>query len=387
MDELTPASVASIGQRLRVAREAAGLSARAVSAALATHGRITSHTTICSYETGASTPEISDINCLAELYGRSPAWFLTNGPLLTGARYRALKSVRTRDRRAFEGEAAGWFNAYFQAENILGDFLTPEELGPDAHESGRAAAEKVRRVYKFGDYPIPSICRLAENFGIRVIQLDSPARIDGIAASFGTNNVVTVNPAQCSDRTRMSVAHELGHHILNHCGKAARHDEKAAEREAMEFASHLLIPDSQLKAAFADSSMVRLVQYKERFGVSLAAMIFRAHGCGIISNKTYKNLWIEFSRLGWRQDEPGYVGSDRPFRMEILFDIAIRGGKLTASQIALLAGVPERRVLQRIALAMGTRPMHSPAAAAPGNYKFDEFIPKRQPDIYGDQNA
>ena len=47
------------------------------------------------------------------------------------------------------------------------------------------------------------------------------------------------------------------------------------EAAAYEFACHLLIPESELRKAFDGRSAVRLLQAKEKFGISMAAMIYR----------------------------------------------------------------------------------------------------------------
>ena len=132
---------------------------------------------------------------------------------------------------------------------------------------------KIRDKYGLPDMPLPSVVRVAEDFGIRVIHVASDARIDGFAAMYGDTPVVAVNSKISNDQMRMNVAHELAHHLFTDCVIGERLDGVEVEKRAMECASHLLIPDAAIRLAFRMRSMVRLVQYKERYGVSLAAMI------------------------------------------------------------------------------------------------------------------
>ena len=125
------------------------------------------------------------------------------------------------------------------------------------------------------------------------------------------------------------------------------------EAQAFDFASHLLLPNSQLKRAFEGRSMVRLVQFKERFGISLAAMIYRAEKLSFISKQDAKMLWIEFSRRGWRTAEPGVVRPDRATRFEQLIDEAVLANKLSLKEIADLSGVRSEAVRARLNFAMG----------------------------------
>ncbi len=80
--------------------------------------------------------------------------------------------------------------------------------------------------------------------------------------------------------------HELAHFLYDD-GPSLPPDE--VETRAFEFASHMLFPESQLRKAFQLKSMVHLVEYKERFGISLAAMIFRARKSKMISKQLYTN--------------------------------------------------------------------------------------------------
>src|SRR5581483_9352460 len=147
---------------------------------------------------------------------RPREWFLQVGPLLTHVRYRALKAVKVADKRAFEGEALGWFQAYLAVERVVNDPLVQpmQTFTVKSSETGAAVARRVREAYQFQNYPVPGVIRLVENFGIRVIQLHSDARIDGIAAWLGTVPVVALNQNLSNDRIRMNAAHELGHHLF-----------------------------------------------------------------------------------------------------------------------------------------------------------------------------
>jgi len=276
--------------------------------------------------------------------------------MITGARYRCLKSVRVKDKRRYAGEASGWFRAYFAAEKILDEVLVPthSDFVVRANEPGHAVAKNLRKDLGLGDHPVPSVIHLLEAFGIRVIQVPTSARIDEVAGYFNEAPIVVINPSLSNDRIRLNAAHALGHHLFKDCckGKASL-GEKETESRAFDFASYLLLPEKVLRQALKLQSMVRLVQFKERFGISLAAMIYRARKSKLIPKSLYKHLWITFGGLGWRQEEPGRVASDRPVRMEVLIDSAVSSKKMTYADVAHLAAVDEPVVLQRVINAMG----------------------------------
>ena len=347
----------NLANKLKTARSLTGMSTRAVSAKLAKRFAV-SHATLANYECGRTVPPMDVLAALAELYERPLTWFLEGGKTLTGVQYRNLKSrVRMSDLHTFEANVQRWIDAYVTLEARLGRSLTKSVsvsfstrdklLLPD--ELGRA----VRRELNISeDEPISSVVEVLERFGIRVLENPTDLRIDGLAAKYDGEYVVVLNSTVSNDRTRLNAAHELGHVLYGDCDSEEAAD-KATEQRAFEFASHLLLPNNQLKRAFEGQSMVRLVQFKERFGISLAAMVYRAEQLGFIPKSTAKMLWIEFARRGWKTNEPGTVRPDRATRFEQLIDEAHASRKLSLKELADLAGVRPEAIRERLKYAMG----------------------------------
>lgn len=347
-----PTSANILGEKLRAARAAAGMSTRVAAREAARLGVPISHTTIANYERGDSLPTANTIKLLAAIYGCPVEHLLGETPTLSGVRYRALKSVLVRERRRFEGEATRWTFLYFELECVLDKPLQDRGFRASAGESGAELAWRVREKTGLGDRPIPSVIRLLETFGIRVIQIDSAARIDGMAAVFGHSPVVALNPHVPPDRFRFNAGHELAHHLFEDWREPAPCPHDGDDR-AHEFASHLLMPDSVLEHAFKGFSMVRLVRYKELFGLSLAAMIYRGRQRGLLTTAQYERVWREFGRLGWRTREPGYVAPDYSSRLEQLIEQAITIKNMSYTDVARLAAVDEGVVQSRVLEAIG----------------------------------
>lgn len=184
------------------------------------------------------------------------------------------------------------------------------------------------------------------------MEIATDLAIDGMAAMFGDEHVVVTNSNTPNDRARMNLGHEAFHVATGDCVGGGAED-KATEKRANLGASHFLMTQSQLESAFKGQSMVRLVQFKERFGISLAAMIYRASESGIISESVSKWLWIEFSRRGCRKKEPGRVRPDRATRFEQLLEEAIASEKYTWSDLAKLTGLREDTLRERQRIALG----------------------------------
>ena len=295
---------------------------------------------------------------LAQLYERPLNWFLEQGKTLTGIRYRNLKSrVRITDLHRFEADVQRWTDAYVALESRLGQPLAPSVFDFTLKNDSPSddLSREVRRLLRLSDdEPIPSVVDVLEQFGVRVLENATDLRIDGLAARYGDEHIVVLNPSVSNDRSRMNAAHELAHILMGDCD-SDESESKAAEQSAFDFASHFLLQNSQLKRAFEGQSMVRLVQFKERFGISLAAMVYRAEKLGFITKPTAKMLWIEFARRGWKTKEPGCVRPDRATRFEQLIDHAVLSNRLSLKEVADISGVRPEAIRERLNYAMGVQ--------------------------------
>lgn len=347
----------SLGTKLKAARAALGVTTREVAAGLAGRRRI-SPGTISNYEKARSTPNLEVLTALADYYDRPISWFLESGISLENIRYRNLPSrVRVSDRHRFEANAQHWLDAYARLERYLDKPMSRihPELPARYRSSGKSAAGWLRRRLgaKSGD-SVRSVIEILEGYQIRTIELSTDLRIDGMAARFGEESVVVLNPLTANDRCRMNAGHELGHILLGDCKTGSSNESKVAEKQAFEFASHLLLTDEALEEAFRGQSMVRLVQFKERFGISLAGMIYRGEQAGILNSQTARWLWIRFAELGWRTNEPGHVRADRATRFEQLLDSAIGENRLDLASAARIMGVTENHLTSRLKTALGS---------------------------------
>jgi Zn-dependent peptidase ImmA (M78 family) len=347
--------IKDLGERLRIAREGVGFSTRRAVEKLKTQGITISHSTLANYERGLTSPSKEILCGLSTIYNRSIEWFRGSGYLLEGIRYRALKSVTVRDKTLYSNEATKWLNLYHYLESLLKQPLKPTIKIPqeDRSISGKELAHKVRDACDLDSHPLPSAIRLLEKFGVRVIQLSTDARIDAFAARFGGARVIVLNAALSADRMRLTSLHELAHHLYEDCLTGTRLSDNEIEKRAFEFASHVLIPSDILEVAFSYKSMVRLVEYKELYGISLAAMIYRGRKERLITQRTYQKIWKQFSRLGFRQDEPGSVTPDRPIRLEALIDFVTTNNKMTFNDIASRINKEESDVRRRVVVALG----------------------------------
>ena len=127
------------------------------------------------------------------------------------------------------------------------------------------------------------------------------SEFDGAVVRHGDEYFVVLNPESASDRLRFNAAHEVAHLLYDKSNVYRSASDSAVEKRTYAFAIELLLPYSQLSAAFDGRSFLKLIAYKERFGISLAAMIFRAEQLRIINTTASRWLWTE---MGTPTGEP-----------------------------------------------------------------------------------
>ena len=78
---------------------------------------------------------------------------------------------------------------------------------------------------------------------------------------------------------------------------------------------------------------------RHAYGLSMQAIIRRAKDLGVISESVYVRVCREFSRLGWRREEPGdQIALDRSERMKRLILRALAEEIITRSRASELLG-------------------------------------------------
>jgi len=113
---------------------------------------------------------------------------------------------------------------------------------------------------------------------------------------------VFLNTLKSAEHGRFDAAHELGHLVLH---RHAAPNGQEAEQDANAFASALLMPAANVRAnAPRFATIDQLMRLKKIWGVSLAAVTYRLHKLGLLSDWHYRKLYIEISSRGYRKAEP-----------------------------------------------------------------------------------
>jgi Zn-dependent peptidase ImmA (M78 family)/transcriptional regulator with XRE-family HTH domain len=316
--------------RLTLARQAAGLSKKELAESI---GRTPAAVT--QYEAGLARPSgvVLDI-CAVEL-GVPVGFFARGRPRLpldvSDAHFRSLRSARVGERlRALATVELVWELTEQLTRHVRLPAIDLPDLGeaPDAAPDPQAAARAVRAAWHLPAGPVPHLVRLLEARGIVVafLNFSDADRVDAFSTSAGGRPIVVLTADKGSAlRTRFSAAHELAHLLLH---TDVIPGDIGHEREADAFAAEFLMPAADITPELPTRvDLQALLDLQQRWGVSVAALLYRCRELGTLSEASYKRAMMRISRLGWRTHEPGdHRPAERPALLTQAFDLAAGNG-------------------------------------------------------------
>ena len=176
---------------------------------------------------------------------------------------------------------------------------------PDPGEVIRAARQ-ARSAMGIASGPVPHVVRMLEAHGAVVMLLPLMSRrVDAFSHWYGSRPVVFLNPAKDDKpRSRFDAAHELGHLVLHHDSEPGS---RIIENQAQDFAAEFLVPAEEITSELPRRlDWERLHLVKRRWGVSLKALVYRAHKLGIFGESAYRAGMVDLAR--WGDPEPGDLG-------------------------------------------------------------------------------
>jgi Zn-dependent peptidase ImmA (M78 family)/DNA-binding XRE family transcriptional regulator len=333
-----------LSDRLKQARQAAGLSQRDLAERAGISAMAISH-----YEKGRSTPSSGVLLALAKVLGvRVEYFFRPRQVKLQAVNYRKHARVSDKTLQRIEARVLEQVERFLELEQFfptlpIQAFEVPENLPSlvDNYDQIEAVANRIREVWQLGLDPIPDLTDTVEARGILVfgLSLSGEQRFDGLAANVDGYPVVVLCSEWPGDRQRFTLAHELGHLVLQGRLAPELDEEKAANR----FAGAFLAPK---EAAFALLGECRtslepreLLLLKHEYGLSMNAWLYRVGDLGILTATAYEQAWRLFGVRGWRQLEPGPAyPSEKPKLFEQLVFRALAEDLVSESKAAELLG-------------------------------------------------
>ena len=247
-----------------------------------------------------------------------------------------------------------WLERYLEVESLFPEENAFQFRLPDgwprkvsSWDEVEEAAVELRRAWGLGLGPLENLAEWLEDLGIKVGVFPAHDAFDALTLWANDETpVMVVKAGLPGDRERFSLAHELGHLVLN--AQAELDEERVANR----FAGAFLVPAPMVYRELGRRrkalGLYELHLLKHKYGVSMQAWIFRARDLGILSEKAARRLFQTFRQNGWHRQEPGDpYPFEEPQRMKRLVLRALAEGLVSEARAAELLGEPLSEFWQR----------------------------------------
>lgn len=303
-------------------------------------GEKVSAAAISQYETGRAVPSASTLEYLAGRLGVPPRFLtLLDSETDAPAYFRSLRSTPAGERKKARHNTQLLRNIVAELEQLvrLPALDLPERpVAPDDNDGPGMAARFVRDHWQLRPGPIGNVVREVERRGIVTAVLkSSDERIDAFSVPFSGRPIIVMSAAKGKrDRTRLDVAHELGHLVMHGDSGIGS---KTVEKQAHGFAAELLMPVREIRQELpATADWDRLIELKLRWQVSIAALLYRAKDLEVMDPGTYVNAMKFMSARGWRRHEPADLGPpESPVLLKKALDAAEVGEEELQSRLSV----------------------------------------------------
>lgn len=342
-----------IAERVRQARLAAGLTLASLGEKVGV-----SHTAIQKFEKGQLTPSSTQLLKLARACGvRSEYFFRTRTVELLQPEFRKLSTFGKTAQDALKIRVVELVEKRVE---LLASFpeLPLQVFAPPAGLPERLASldeiesfsDTVRNAWQLGMNPIADLTDTLEGLGLLVVVVDEEhPGFSGLTAKARTEDgrqypVIAVSRRWPGDRQRFTLAHELGHLLLENRLANDIDEETACNR----FAGAFLAPRAAVLQLLGPQRHAlewqELYALKHEFGLSMAGWLYRAKHCAVITEGTYQSTYKRFSAKGWPKGEPGEpLPQEHPRLFDQLVYRALAEQYISDGKAAELLGIPLMR--------------------------------------------
>lgn len=274
-------------------------------------------------ETGEAAPDSEILRALCKALGVTHEYFFREVSVsLEDVKFRKLKKLPVKEQERVVHQTAEYLERYLELESMLGIDnqvpFTPKQYEVKSDEDVERAAEKLRHILGIGEDCIYNVIEMLEDNHIKVFPLAVDTAFSGMSTVLKDEiAVVVLNDSREIPlvRKRFTALHELAHLYLDLEG----YEEKQAEKFCDHFAGAMLLPAGKLRQYFGNKRtkiiMKELYLIAADYGISLAAIMYRALNLGIITPSTHRFFMVNYNKYKTKEKEfdvyTGKEGSDR----------------------------------------------------------------------------
>ena len=272
------------------------------------------------------------------------------GPL-EKIRFRSGEKLSSKTEEALKYRIADHLQKYLELESILGQpapFQNPiARRTARSREEVEAVAARIRECWELGRGPIVNILGLLEDKGIKIYETRGIEGFEGLSGRCGEVVFIAVSMEVPGDRIRFTAAHELGHLLCDF------EDAESPEGECHAFGAAFLLPRTALEKVFTPArrkvTLGDLGELKETYGLSLQAIMHRAHDLGLVTDRQLRSFRETLRDRDWLVKEPvAYAGKEQATRFRRLLHYAVAADILDIQRAAELAGLTAEALKKEI---------------------------------------
>lgn len=332
------------GRKLLSARKMSGLSLQALADKMDID--ITKQA-ISQYEKGQIQPSSKVIIALTNALDLPADYFFREPRVsLENVDFRKDHSLSKKETDSVRYKAIDYLEKYLEIEellNIENSFANPLKNSTVKGDSDvEKYANELREVWALGLDPIPDVIALLEEKKIKVFEIEAPDEFSGLSSLTDGAAVIVVNNSINIVRKRFTALHELGHLLFSFPEDMK---EKEIERLCYSFAGAFLFPEKvfleELGKRRNSILLEELVLLENYYGISVQAIMRRAHALGLISDSKFKDYNIWLNKSGRKKHMFGdFKGRETPERFKRLVYRALSENIITNSKAAALLNSP-----------------------------------------------
>ena len=344
-------------RRLKQLRLARGLSLEELAART---GGIVTKQALSKYERGKMRPSAAVLNKLAEALNTKAATLYTEPSVsIEIVAYRKAARLPKKELTRIEAYVTNALEERIRLQELTTlsfepayeklvsgeetrDGLPVQSMSIKNFEDAETAAEKLRSRWGLGHDKISNVTETLENHFVHVIDISTSHKVDGVAAvaKTGENRVRAAAVANKTgvpgERQRLNLAHELGHLVLDIPNNVD--EEKSAFRFGAAFLAPAQIILTEVGSHRTTIQPEELFMLKNRFGLSIAALVYRLRDLEIISDSYYRNWCVNINKLGWKQREPNEMKQEESNWVRRAVLRSLSEGLMTSQEAARFLG-------------------------------------------------
>lgn len=342
-------------RRLADARKMKQMSQKLLSDAT---GGAVSSSAIDKYEKGGMVPSSAVLIAISQALGMSLEYFFT--PYTVNVNYdkfefRKRAKLGAKAVESIKLKVVMKLEKYLEIENTTNSNITCDLMYQEklvrTDEDAVDAANYIRNILKLSNAPVSSPIAMLEDHGVKVIELDEVEEFDGTSNWVDGIPVVVINANKQSERSRLSLFHELGHLMMN---IPADVEDKQKETLCNVFANEMLITRQRFFEIFGTKCSAiytdTLIALQREYGISPDALMMKAKQLGVITPSRHKYFHIKLNQNQWLKDmvhEERYP-KEHPSRFHRLVLQALDESEITISKAAALLESSVAELMGRI---------------------------------------